>query len=104
MDPTTNKAVDNGSDLSLHTRVETQRTRKGKSKIPRISAVVTLVVFVPNLFDQTPLGDAYDQRFLRAHTSRAFNLASEWNVDEVSSFSHMRLNFVELLGRSLWDS
>lgn len=60
--------------------------RSGKRKIT-----------LPDLFELLDDCDAYDQSFMRTHTSRAFNLASEWNVDEVSSFSHMRLNFVEFL-------
>ncbi|CAK9014501.1 unnamed protein product, partial [Durusdinium trenchii] len=41
--------------------------------------------------------DLFDQRFLRSHTARVFAMGCMYNVDEVGSCNHMRLNFVEFL-------
>eukprot|EP00435_Cladocopium_sp_Y103_P053274 s3347_g17.t1 len=55
------------------------------------------------LGDEMPMGlklaslDQLKKHLAVVRERKAFNLASEWNVDEVSSFSHMRLSFVEFL-------
>ncbi|CAJ1374715.1 unnamed protein product, partial [Effrenium voratum] len=54
-------------------------------------------VTLPDLYELLDDCDAYDDRFLRRQTSRAFSLANMWQVDEVSTSRHMYLNFVEFL-------
>jgi len=64
-----------------------------KDQLSKTKRKITL----PDFYEMLDDCDAYDERFLRRHAARAFQLGGIWQIDEVSSGRHMQLSFVEFI-------